>query len=110
MAKTKLILFIDVDEDVLPKGNSYKELPDQLYTTIFDMLPKGTLEMTGLYMANPMQDAEQAVRVRAINYHHYAVNIRGETCEEEDCEQHPTKNVFKLNDHRHRNSPPPGVN
>lgn len=110
MAKTQLVLFIDVDEDVLPKGSPYTGLPDQLYTTLFDALPAGALEMTGMYMANPKQDAEKAVRARSLNYHHYAVNIRGEPCEEEECEQHPVKNVISFHDHKQRNSPAPGVN
>jgi hypothetical protein len=110
MAKTQLVLFIEVDEAALPKGSPYTELPDQLYTTIYDTLPSGALQMTGVYMANPKQDAEKAVRNRALNYHHYAVNIRGEACEEEECEQHPVKNVISFHDHKHRNNPPPGVN
>jgi hypothetical protein len=110
MAKTKLVLFIDVDEDLLSKGSSYTELPDQLYTTLYEAFSEGTLEMAGLYLANPTQDAERAVQARALDYHHYAVSVRGEKCTEKNCEQHPGNNILSFHDHSERHRPPPGVN
>ena len=110
MAKTKLILLIDVDEEALPQGNAYAALPDQLYSAIFDALPGGGLELANMYMANPKEDVELKAREMSLHYHHYAVSVRGEKCEEENCEIHPHQNVINFHDHRQRNSAAPGIN
>jgi hypothetical protein len=110
VAKTKLILFVDVNEDALPKGSPYTDLPDQLYGAIADTLPHDALELSSLYLTNPKQSVEKEVLSFVLNYHHYAVNVRGEPCGEKDCEQHQHQNVLSFHDHKNRNNPPPGVN
>lgn len=110
MAKTKLLLIVEVDEDRLPGGNIYTEMPDHLAGIIGDASPPGSLYLDGMYMLNPAIDVDTKISPLVLNYHHYAVNVRGETCEEETCEQHPVKNVIRFDDHPRRNQNPPGIN
>jgi hypothetical protein len=110
MALQRLLLVVDVDEGKLPPGNAYTELPDQLVGVIQGASPREALELAAVYLLNPAFNIEDEIGSLALNYHHYAVSVRGETCEEDDCEQHPMKNVLSFHDHKNRNSPPPGVN
>lgn len=107
MAQQKLLVVITVDEEKLPKGDAYTELPDQLVDTVHRALPGGALELHAVYLLNPSKSAAAKIGALAINYHHYAVNIRGEKCTEESCELHPVQNVLNFNDHKNgiRNSP-----
>lgn len=110
MATQKLLLVVVVDEEKLPMGNAYTDLPDRLVDVVQRALPNDALELDAVYLLNPALDLDTEVGQMALNYHHYAVSVRGERCEEDDCEQHPTRNVLNFHDHKIRNSPPPGVN
>jgi len=111
MGNKCLLLFLEIDEDVLPAGNSYTELPDKLDRAISDIQPGG-VELRTVYLLGPTQSKilKKLANDSAIDYHHHAVTVRGEKCEEEECEQHPVQNVLSFYDHQKRNHTPPGVN
>jgi hypothetical protein len=110
MAKTKLLLIVEVDEDALQGVSPYGELPDRLWVTVAKLLPTRALELTKVFLGNPKINVDKAMAGIAIDYHHYTVSVRGEACRDKDCEQHQHRNVFNLHDHRHRCSSPPGIN
>jgi hypothetical protein len=110
MAKMKLVLLVEVDEEKLLPGNAFTVLPDKMYDLIAEALPNGALELSSMHLVNPKRNVERVINLLALNYHHYTVSVRGEPCEEEDCEQHDQKNVIDFHDRRHRNFPAPGIN
>lgn len=107
MATQKLLALIEVDEDQLVAGNAYTEIPNELDATVSKITG---LDLTGVYLLNPKVDVERLMHKVALNYHHYAVSVRGEKCNEEQCEQHHNANVILFNDHTNRHRAPPGVN
>ena len=109
MATKTILLVVEVREDKL-KGNAYTRLPDTLDAMISTLLPNGALDLTTMYLLNPRCPAEPALSDMALDYHHYAVNIRGEKCEETDCEQHQLIRGLALYDYGSSNQAPPGVN
>lgn len=107
MATQKLLVLVEVDEDKLLTGNAYTELPNELDAAISKI---NALDLTGVYLLNPKVDEERLMNKVALNYHHYAVSVRGEKCTEEQCEQHHHANVILFDDHTSRRRAPPGVN
>jgi len=112
MAKKWLLLLLEINEDELPSGNVYTELPDKLDALLSGALPNSAADLSSVHLLTKKQKQfiEHIADDTAINYHHYAVSVRGEKCNEEDCEQHPIRNVLNLHDHRRGNQTPPGVN
>ncbi len=110
MATTTLILLVEIDEDTLPKGSAYTELPDQLYDMVEDFFPAAMATLKKVYLANPKVDVDKFLVDAVLDYHHYAVSVRGERCEEDDCEQHPRSNLVLLHGDTQRASSPPGIN
>lgn len=110
MAKKWLMLMVAVDEDALPPGDVYTALPDKLDTAVVSTVPG--LDLDALYMLSTKQKnfIARIANDTAIDYHHHAVSVRGEKCCEENCEQHPIRNVLNFHDHRQRRRAPPGVN
>jgi hypothetical protein len=110
MGKQRLLVLLDVDEEALPAGNAYTNLP----TALERMLSKGpvgrALTLSEVYLLNPACDIEETLWYYSVNYHHYAVGVRGETCTEHPCEQHPVQLALSLHDHQQRCASPPGLN
>lgn len=111
MAKKWLLLFVAVTEDDLPDGVTYTALPDRLDGAISTVAPE-VVDLQAVYLLDKKQKQfiERIADDTAIDYHHHAVNVRGEKCKEENCEQHPTQNVLDFHDHSRRHRTPPGVN
>jgi hypothetical protein len=107
MAIQKLLVLIEVDEDKLVAGNAYTELPNELDAAISKV---NALDLKAVYLLNPKIDELKLMNKVALNYHHYAVSVRGEKCQEEQCEQHHNANVILFHDHTNRHRAPPGVN
>jgi len=112
MAKKWLLLLLEVTEEELPEGNVYTELPDKLCDKLAAVLPETALEFYSMYLLSRKQklEVERLADKTAVNYHHYAVSVRGEKCDEKDCEQHPLQNILDLNDHKQRRKNAPGLN
>lgn len=110
MAKKWLLMLVEVDEALLPPGDAYTTLPDKLDETIASKFP--SLEVDGIYLLSPKhkKTIESAADDIAINYHHYAVSVRGEKCSEENCEQHPTQNILSLHAYHKRRRTPSRAN
>lgn len=100
MAKKTLLLLVTVNEDELPPGDAYTALPDKIDAAIATSLPG--IDLSSLYLLGTKSKKliERIANDTAINYHHYAVTVRGEKCQEKDCEQHPVTNVLDFHDHR----------
>ena len=111
MAKKWLLLFVGVEEDEMSKGVTYTSLPDKLDGAISTLIPD-VLGLSSVYLINRKQKQiiQRIADETAVNYHHYAVSVRGEKCNEENCEQHPIQNVLNFHDHSSRHRTPPGVN
>jgi len=111
MAQKWLLLLVAVDEETLPEGNSYTALPDKLDAAISTVAPSA-VDLSFIYLLNQKQKSfiKRVADDTAIDYHHYAVSVRGEKCNEENCEQHPVQNVLNFHDHRKGRRTPPGVN
>jgi hypothetical protein len=112
MAKKWLMLLLEVNEDELPEGNVYTDLPEKLDEAITKVMQPPALDLKTLHLLTLKQKRliERIADDSAVNYHHHAVSVRGEKCAEEDCEQHPITNVLNLHDHRRGSNTPPGVN
>lgn len=110
MATRQLMLLIDINEEALLAGTPYTDLPDKLFDIVGKALPNDALELAAMYLANPSLDADPVLKGLALNYHHYAVDIRGEKCVDEKCELHPHKNILNFHDYQQRNNTPPGIN
>jgi len=110
MGKQTLLVLLEVDENALPAGNAYTALPKALES----MLSKGpvgdALSFSALYLLNPACDIEETLCFLALNYHHYAVAVRGEECTEHNCEQHPVQLALNFYDNKQRYPNPPGIN
>jgi len=111
MAKKWLLLLVAVAEDEMPEGLTYTAIPDKLDGVIATVAP-GVIDLNSVYLLNRKQKhfIEHIADDTAVDYHHYAVSVRGEKCNEENCEQHPIQNVLNFNDHNKRRRTPPGVN
>jgi hypothetical protein len=109
MATQRLLAIIEVDEDRLGEGNGYNELPDKIVKAI-DRIP--ALEVETIFLLNPKLNPTAWLNALALNYHHYAVSVRGEKCTEKNCEQHSVGgNVIHFNAHHiRRNNSPQGFN
>jgi hypothetical protein len=110
MAKKWLLLLVGVEEDQLPQGNVYTALPDKMDEIVASTWPGLWVEKLYLVSSKQAQSVQRIADDTAIDYHHYAVSVRGEKCTEEDCEQHPVQNVLSFHDHGKRHRAPPGVN
>lgn len=110
MATQRLLAIIEVDEEYLGEGHGYTEIPDKIAARI-DSLP--ALDLQAIYLLDPKQKKlDPLLEKISLNYHHYAVSIRGERCREEICEEHGVGGkVLNLNGyHFRRHIPPQGVN
>lgn len=110
MAKKWLLLLVEVDEEQLPSGDVYTALPDKLDAAVASSLPGVDLEKIYMLGRKQKQFIERIADDTAVDYHHYAVSVRGEKCTEENCEQHPVHNILNFHDHSERRRTPPGVN
>jgi hypothetical protein len=111
MAKKWLLLLVSVAEEEMPEGLTYTAFPDKLDEAISTVAP-GVLDLNSMYLLHQKQKhfIEHVADDTAVNYHHYAVSVRGEKCNEENCEEHLTKNVLSFDDHIKRRRTAPGVN
>lgn len=110
MAKQNLLLWLEVDEDELPPGDAYTHLPDEIDRVLSHGFTHSALTLSAVYMLHPSRDPRKLLNSVALNYHHYAVDVRGERCHEPACEQHHSATVLNLHDHKHGNPNPPGIN
>lgn len=110
MAKKWLLMLVGVDEANLPSGDVYTTLPDKLDAAVASALPGLDLSKVFMLGHKQKQFIERIANDTAVDYHHYAVTVRGEKCTEENCEQHPVQNVLNFHDHSKRHRTPPGVN
>ena len=106
----KLILLVELEEDLLTGASPYADLPDQLDKAILEATPRGAAQVDSLFLLNPRKNPLRALNNLALNYHHYAVNVRGEKCTDPDCELHPNQNVLNFHDYSRRSENPPGFN
>lgn len=109
MATQRLLAVIEVDEEYLGEGHQYSEIPDKIAARI-DSLP--ALDLQALYLVDAKKDLDAWIGKISLNYHHYAVSIRGERCREDICEEHGVGGkVLDLNGyHFRRHLPPQGIN
>lgn len=108
MAKQSIAVLLEVDEDGITGGDFYTLLPERL-DKVLHRSGVG-VSLTAVYLVNPQHDPDGALEPITLNYHHYAVSVRGEKCVVKNCEQHPQTNLLDFNDQRYRQSKPPGIN
>jgi len=110
MAKKWLLLLLEVDEEKLNAPNAYTDLPNQIGLAVAEA--NEAVELDALYLLNQKQKklVKHIADDSAIDYHHYAVTVRGEKCLEDDCEEHPPTNVLNFYDHTSRPQGSPGIN
>lgn len=106
----KVLLLVEIDEELLSGATPYAALPDQLDKAILRATPRVAAKLETMFLLNPRKNPMRALNNLALNYHHYAVAVRGEKCTIKDCELHPQKNVLSFHDYSRRSENPPGVN
>lgn len=112
MPKMWLGVLFEVNEDRLPKGDAYSSLPD-LIDNLVEKSNLGdalTTEVLYLFDEKSLPHAMQSFQASSIDYHHYAVTVRGEKCTDPDCDHFHSPMLFKTDDNKRGDKAPPGVN
>jgi hypothetical protein len=105
-----LLLLLGVNEKQLPAGG-YTLLADALNVLIPSNVTGLNLDKLYLITSKQKSRIQRMAHKTALDYHHYAVSIRGEPCTIENCEQHNLGKVLNLYAyHSTRNRKPPGIN
>lgn len=112
MPKMWLCAVFEVKEENLPNGNTYTELPDTVDAAISKSKVGDALSAEIFYLLDeknlPM--VKRVLDFKSIDYHHYAVTIRGEQCLQEDCDHFHAPKLFEQDDNKGRDKTPPGFN
>jgi len=90
MVKKWLLMFAEVNEKVLPPGNTFTTLPDKLDALVSGVLPKQAINLSEIYLVTTKQRQRIITMAEdtAIHYHYYAVDVRGERCNIACCDLH----------------------
>jgi len=104
MAKKKkwIVALMALDEDTL--GPKLLGLPDVLHDLVTKSFSNGALNLDMLYLLDTphKQVVEKVLEHESLPFHDYAVDICGETCDEEGCDKHCKCQVIQLHAKRSR--------
>jgi len=99
-----LTVVLYVDESRLVSKSAYTFLPDKLAESIGTVLSNDAVGVSCAYLSDTsgVRQVTQVLRDTALDYHLYAVDVRGERCREENCEHHPKPDISSFYDNRRR--------
>jgi hypothetical protein len=106
--KKWLLCFVQVDENKLsedmPHGAELGSIPEAVRDAINEVAPSGSLELDSVFLLTDKQKGGLApiVEHQSLPYHKYAVETRGEVCQEIGCQNHHFSFTIKTNDNDYR--------
>jgi hypothetical protein len=97
-----LVCFVRVKPEALkgaslPEGGEMTALVDRLDQTIIDAA-SGALDPTAIYLVDP-RHSDKLIRTvdnLALPFHDYVVNVLGEQCTNDSCDEHKPTNVVQF--------------
>lgn len=112
MPKMWLCAVFEVNEDRLPEGDTYTQLPDTIDAAISKTKLGDALSAEVFYLLDDknVEMVQRVLNLKSIDFHHYAVTVRGEKCTQEDCDHFHAPKLFEQNDNKLRDKATPGVN